>query len=127
MLLDTHVLLWALLSPERLSPRTRTLLRDLDTAVYVSPVSALEISTKHRLGKLAGAEPVIMGYAAHLVTLRARELPILSSHALTAGQFTVPHRDPFDRLLAAQAITEGLPLLTSDSLMAQFAGLVIAW
>jgi PIN domain nuclease of toxin-antitoxin system len=95
--------------------------------VYVSPISALEIATKHRLGKLAGAEPIIMGYAAHLATLGARELPVLSSHAILAGQFSVPHRDPFDRLLAAQAITEGLALLTSDAQLPQFPGLVVFW
>jgi PIN domain nuclease of toxin-antitoxin system len=127
VLLDTHVLLWAFLSPDRLSTRARTLLKDAGTTVLVSPVSALEIATKYRLGKLAGAEPVIMGYAAHLATLRARELPVLATHALTAGLFAVPHRDPFDRLLAAQAITEGLTLLSSDALMAQFPGLVIGW
>jgi PIN domain nuclease of toxin-antitoxin system len=127
VLLDTHVLLWAFLSPERLSARARTLLKDPGTTVLVSPVSALEIATKYRLGKLAGAEPVIMGYAAHLATLGARELPILSTHALAAGLFAVPHRDPFDRLLAAQAVTEGVALLTSDPMLAQFPGLVISW
>jgi PIN domain nuclease of toxin-antitoxin system len=127
VLLDTHVLLWALLSPGRLSARALALLKDPATTVLVSPVSALEIATKHRLGKLAGVEPVIMGYAAHLATLGARELPLLSSHALAAELFAVPHRDPFDRLLAAQAITEGLPLLSGDAMMAQFPGLVISW
>jgi PIN domain nuclease of toxin-antitoxin system len=127
ILLDTHALLWALLSPSKLSARAQALLKDPATIVLVSPVSALEIATKHRLGKLAGVEPVIMGYAAHLVTLGARELPLLSTHALAAGMFAVPHRDPFDRLLAAQATTEGLPLLSGDSMMAQFPGLVIFW
>ena len=127
VLLDTHALLWALLSPARLSSRARSLLVDPATNLLVSPVSALEIATKHRLGKLAGVAPVILGYASHLATLGARELPVLSSHALLAGQFTVPHRDPFDRLLAAQAIVEGVPLLTSDTQMPQFPGLVIYW
>jgi len=54
-------------------------------------------------------------------------LPILSTHALAAGLFAVPHRDPFDRLLAAQAVTEGVALLTSDPMMARFPGLVISW
>jgi PIN domain nuclease of toxin-antitoxin system len=127
VLLDTHVLLWALLSPDRLSARALALLKDPGTAVLVSPVSALEIATKHRLGKLAGGEPVITGYTAHLATLGAQELPLLSTHAMAAGLFAVPHRDPFDRLLAAQAITEGLTLLTGDAAMAQFPGLVICW
>jgi len=127
ILLDTHVLLWALLSPERLAAHDLALLKDPGVTVLVSPVSALEIAIKHRLGTLIGVEPVIMGYTAHLATLGAQELPVLSTHAMTAGLFAVPHRDPFDRLLAAQAITEGLTLLTGDAAMAQFPGLVIGW
>ncbi len=90
-------------------------------------MSAWEIATKYRLGKLPGAEKVISGYAAYLVTLRARELPILSAHALAAGSFDVVHQDPFDRMLAAQAIAEGVPLVTTDRIMAVFPGLAIRW
>ena len=95
--------------------------------MLVSVASARGIATKHLLGKLPGAEPIIAGYAAHLITLRAHELPVTSQHALAAGLFAVPHRDPFDRILAAQAIAEGLPLATSDAAMALFPGLVIRW
>jgi PIN domain nuclease of toxin-antitoxin system len=62
-----------------------------------------------------------------LTTLGARELPIASAHILAAGLFTVQHRNPFDRVLAAQAIAEGVPLLTSDRDLAVFPGLVTQW
>jgi len=127
VLLDTPVLLWAFASPDRLSPPARTLLEDPRTDALVSAASAWEIATTYRLGKLPGAERIVMGYTAHLITLRARELPIVSTHALAAGLFAVEHRDPFDRMLAAQAIAEGVPLVTADPLMALFPGLVTRW
>ncbi len=127
VLLDTHVVLWAIASPDKLSPSVHALLEDFQTDLLVSAASAWEIATKYRLGKLPGAERIVMGYAAHLITLRARELPMMSAHALAAGLFAVEHRDPFDRMLAAQAIAEGVRLVTADPMMALFPGLVTYW
>jgi len=127
VLFDTHVILWAFASPDKLSPPARALLEDPRTDVLVSAVSAWEIATKYRLGKLPGAERIVGGYAAHLITLQARELPVVSAHALTAGLFAVDHRDPFDRMLAAQAIAVGAPLVTADPIMALFPGLETIW
>jgi PIN domain nuclease of toxin-antitoxin system len=93
----------------------------------VKSASAWEIATKYRLGKLPGAERIVMSYAAHLTTLGARELPVVSAHALAAGLFAVDCRDSFDRMLAAQAIAEGVPLVTDDPMMALLPGLLTRW
>jgi PIN domain nuclease of toxin-antitoxin system len=127
LLLDTHTLLWALAEPERLSSRAEGLIREPANALLVSSASAWEIATKHRLGRLEGAEPIIAGYAAHLQTLRADELPIRTEHALKAGGFAVEHRDPFDRMLAAQALIEGVPLVTADPAFRLFPDLETIW
>ncbi len=125
ILLDTHVLLWALLGPERLSDRVRDLVRDRRTTVLVSAASAWEIATKHRLGKLPDAGDVVGGYGDHLRRLGVDELPVTSAHALTAGSFAIAHRDPFDRVLAAQALHEGVSLATSDPAFAVFPCTVV--
>ena len=125
VLLDTHVLLWALLAPERLSERVRDLVRDRRTTVLVSAASAWEIATKHRLGKLPDAGDVVGGYGDHLRRLGVDELPVTSAHALTAGSFAIAHRDPFDRVLAAQALHEGVSLATSDPAFAVFPCTVV--
>jgi PIN domain nuclease of toxin-antitoxin system len=127
ILLDTHTLLWALAEPQRLSARAASLARSPDTELLVSAASAWEIATKQRLGKLPSAGPIVGAYAAHLATLRAEELPVTSIHALRAGRFAVSHRDPFDRMLAAQALIEGLVLLSDDPVFAAFSGLETIW
>ena len=127
VLLDAHVFLWSLASPERLSTHAREVLEDKQTTVLVSSVSAWEIATKYRLGRLPNAKPIIDGYMEHVAGLGAKELPMTSRHALAAGLFSVDHRDPFDRMLAAQSIAEGVAVLTADSSLGCFPGLVIRW
>lgn len=121
LLLDTHTFLWAVLEPQKLSRKVRTRLEDTATVIVVSSASAWEIATKYRLGKLPGAAALVGQYPQALVGLQAQELNISASHALRAGLWAVNHRDPFDRLLAAQADLEALPLVTRDPAMAQFA------
>jgi PIN domain nuclease of toxin-antitoxin system len=120
VLLDTHVVLWALMEPARLSTPVRTVLSDRTTNVLVSAASAWEIATKHRLGKLPEADEVVGGFADHLRTFGADELAITSSHALAAERFDIAHRDPFDRMLAAQSMITGVALVTSDPAFGQF-------
>ena len=124
LLLDTHVLLWALLEPQKLSVELRNTLEDSDNTLLVSAASAWEIATKWRLGKLQHARSVVENYAMALHRLAAVDLPISTAVARRAGLWDVPHRDPFDRLLAAQAIADELVLASTDPAFSQFAGLV---
>ena len=120
VLLDTHVLLWSIFEPEKLSVRARSVVEDINNVRLVSAASAWEIATKLRLGKLEMARVLVESYSDHLATLQATELAITSRHSLVAGQFQQDHRDPFDRILAAQALLEGVPLITADPAFAQF-------
>ncbi|EAQ68306.1 hypothetical protein SynRS9909_02457 [Synechococcus sp. RS9909] len=124
LLLDTHVLLWALLEPQKLSLTLRNALEESDNTLVVSAASAWEIATKWRLGKLHHARSVVENYAMALHRLAAVDLPISTAVARQAGLWDVPHRDPFDRLLAAQAIANELVLASSDQAFALFEGLV---
>ena len=120
ILLDTHAFLWALIEPDKLSPRARRLLEDDTTDVMVSAASAWEIATKYRLGKLAGAKRVVANYEEALHGLQVTQLAMTSDHALKAGSWKVEHRDPFDRMLAAQSKLEKLALISCDLAMQQF-------
>jgi PIN domain nuclease of toxin-antitoxin system len=111
-LLDSHAFVW-LTDPRVTVPRRITAaLRLTSTTVHVSAVSAFELATKARLGKFSS--PALERWAHHVRDLHAAELGITSEHALLAGRLDWAHRDPFDRLLAAQAIVEGLTLVTAD-------------
>lgn len=125
LLLDTHVLLWALLEPEKLSPELRNALEITDNTLIVSAATAWEIATKWRLGKLRHAQAVVEHYAMALHRLAAVELPISGAVARQAGLWEVPHRDPFDRLLAAQAKADHLVLASTDPAFAQFERVVV--
>lgn len=127
VLLDTHALLWALTDPGRLGDEARSLIADRSTAIVVSAASAWEIATKQRLGKLPQADALVGGYARHLDRLGVSRLPITEEHALLAGRLEWPHRDPFDRMLAAQAMIESMTLVTGDAAFAGMPGLATAW
>lgn len=114
LLLDTHALLWWLVDDGRLTPVARQATASLDSRVFVSGASGWEIATKHRLGKLALADKLLPDFGGILRRARFDVLPIALHHALRAGQFDTSHRDPFDRMLAAQSLSENLPLVSAD-------------
>ena len=114
VLLDTHVWLWMWGEPERLRNEARTILEDPSTELHVSAASAWEISLKEAAGRLtlsATAEDWLSD-PRHLEDVR--ELPISFAHAVRAGSLPRHHRDPFDRMLVAQAQVEGLVLVSAD-------------
>lgn len=126
LLLDTHVFLWAAMQPRKLSSKVRTLLEEPSTEVIVSAASAWEIATKFRLGKLPSAQAVVTDFDDVVRQLDAHTLAVNHRHALMAGGFEQPHRDPFDRILAAQARLEEMPLVSKDPALPQF-GAEIVW
>jgi PIN domain nuclease of toxin-antitoxin system len=125
LLLDTHTLLWWLLGDSRLSVRARDILSQSSNSITVSSVSGWEIATKFRLGKLAVPRPL----AEQLETIASKNgwtvLPVTMRHAQLAGLLQGGHKDPFDRILAAQSLTEDMPLVTDDPAFALFG--IQAW
>ena len=126
-LLDTHTFLWAVFESSKLSAIAKETLTDNGSNCFVSAVSAYEIMNKHRLGKLPDYAYIAQNYLNILRQFGARELPIKTSHAYYAGMLDWEHRDPFDRLLAAQAFVENLTLITDDSIFRTLPELVIMW
>lgn len=120
VLLDTHALLWAVLSPRSLSRRAGAVIADQANEILVSAASAWEIATKVRLGKLAGAEGLEQDFIGVMEKAGYRLLSIDTAAALRAGRLLSEHRDPFDRVLAAQALAEDIPIVSSDSLLDTF-------
>lgn len=126
-LLDTHALLWALTNPAHLGHASREVIEDRSCQLFVSTVSAWELSTKHRLGKLPQADVLLGAYSKHLDRLGATRLPVAEDHALLAGRLEWDQRDPFDRMLAAQAMIESLVIVTGDTAFATCRGVRTLW
>ena len=121
LLLDTHLLLWAASEPKRLPASARKLIVDTGNELLFSAASLWEISIKNGLGR--------EDFTVDARVLRRSlfdngygELPILGAHTVAVTDLPPIHRDPFDRLLVAQAMVEGIVLLTSDALVAQYPG-----
>ncbi|MFZ2492288.1 MAG: type II toxin-antitoxin system VapC family toxin [Thermoanaerobaculia bacterium] len=121
LLLDTQLLLWAAGQPERLSARARRLLSDRENELLFSAASIWEITIKTSLGRADfRVEPRVLRRA--LLDNGYVELPITSEHAVSVDTLAPLHKDPFDRLLLAQALVEGITLLTADSQLARYRG-----
>jgi PIN domain nuclease of toxin-antitoxin system len=119
LLLDTHVFSWWLGDSPSLSAAQRRSIENPKNEVLVSSVTAFEITTKFRLGKLPSAALLAQDVPGFIERAGFVELDVDSRHAAHAGLMPHPHRDPFDRLLAAQALLEGLPLASADAVFDQ--------
>ncbi|MEU8180526.1 type II toxin-antitoxin system VapC family toxin [Micromonospora sp. NPDC049044] len=115
LLLDTHVALWAITGDATLGTEFLNQLRH-EPDIFLSPVSLWEITIKQSAGKLAGPPDL----AERVRDMGFRELPVTHAHAIAAGRLPPHHRDPFDRMLVAQAITESLTLATRDASIALY-------
>jgi PIN domain nuclease of toxin-antitoxin system len=115
LLLDTHIALWAITGDATLGDDVLDRLRH-DPDIFLSPVSLWEITIKQAIGKLAGPADL----AVRVRDMGFRELPLTHAHAIAAGCLPPHHRDPFDRVLVAQAVTEGLTLVSRDESIALY-------
>lgn len=120
LLLDTHALLWWFTDDARLSTAARQAILDPSNEILVSAASAWEIATKQRLGKLDGVPSAARQYGELVAADGFVHLPITAAHALQAGGYPNAHRDPFDRMLAAQSELESLVLVTCDAAFDSF-------
>lgn len=114
LLLDTHALAWFAMDRHSLSTRAKTALEDAAAVLFVSAVSALEMATKHRLGKWPEVAALVADFEASTVGVGLHQLPLSDRHAIVAGSFRQGRGDPFDRLLAAQALVEAMPIVSID-------------
>lgn len=120
LLLDTHALIWALDDPAKLSAQAQAALEDGGNEVLVSAASAWEVATKYRRGKLPNAAALAHDFDRVVLGAAFTPLPISTRHGQLAGALVGEHRDPFDRILAAQAISEPAWLVSLDPAMDEF-------
>lgn len=114
LLLDTHVLIWVLGTPERIRPSVLDMITDTANSVHVSVVSPWEIAIKSAAGRLQTEEYDLDGIATDLATSGFALLPVVLEHALKVRHLPLHHADPFDRMLIGQALHEGMALVTAD-------------
>jgi len=114
LLLDTHALLWWMTDDSRLSRLARDLMVKRENELMVSAVSAWEIATKVRLGRLPMAADLMKNFALDIAARKLVMLPVTLDHGIKAGLLPGPHQDPFDRMLIAQALAEEVPVISND-------------
>jgi PIN domain nuclease of toxin-antitoxin system len=121
LLLDTHLLLWAMILPKRLSAEVAALVEDSANEVLFSVASIWEAAIKYSRGR-ADFQFEPDRFRRQLFDSDFRELPVLGEHAIAVARIPHLHKDPFDRILIAQAMVEGITLLTSDTVVARYPG-----
>ena len=125
LLLDTHAFFWSALYPDRLSAAARSAIEHDD--LFVSAVTGYELAQKFRLGRMPDALPLVDSFSDAVRGLLATHLPVTDHHAVRAGLLDWSHRDPFDRILAAQALAEDLVLASRDRAMTTAPGVTVLW
>jgi len=120
LLLDTHTLLWAMLGDAKLSPTAKTAIEDGANEVFVSVVCIWEIATKVRIGKLEEPGDLLKNPRLSLQRQGFRDLPLTLGHARLGGLLPSEHKDPFDRMISAQALLENLTLVSTDTALDDF-------
>ena len=125
LLLDTHVVVWLVTNPGRLRPVVLDVLADSRQVLFVSAISAYEVAQKVRLGKWPQAESLSLDWDELVASTDALSLPLESADALMAGRLSWDHRDPFDRLIAAQAMRRGYQLVSADRVFRSLDGLLL--
>jgi PIN domain nuclease of toxin-antitoxin system len=126
LLLDTHAFLWWLAGDRQLPAAARGHIAKADNLVFVSAASAWEIATKVRVGKLPSAADMAADIPGALASEGFAPLPVTVGHAQRAGSLPGPIRDPFDRMLIAQSLIEGLPLVTNEAVLEAY-GVIRIW
>jgi PIN domain nuclease of toxin-antitoxin system len=120
VLLDTHALLWWLSDDTALTRSARKTIADTKNTLIVSAASAWEIATKVRLGRLPSANDLAADFSGHLDRDGFELLAISAEHGIRAGLLPGPHKDPFDRMLIAQAQAENMPIITNESIFESY-------
>jgi PIN domain nuclease of toxin-antitoxin system len=126
LLLDTHTLLWLAHEPDELSGAVREVIANGENEIYVSAVSAMEIATKHRNRKLEYNSALATDFVRQISRQGFIQLSVSCRHSAKAGIIASPHKDPWDRILAAQALAEDLRLATVDKFFAT-VGVATFW
>lgn len=117
VLLDTHVILWWLMDDPRLGPDAHGRLQSGGSNIVASIVSLWEVSIKHRLGKLNATAALVAG---RLAELEIETIPVRLAHLTASEQLPLLHRDPFDRMLVAQSLTETMQIMSADAIIARY-------
>jgi PIN domain nuclease of toxin-antitoxin system len=125
LILDTHALVWLLLGNEKLGAAQAALVNDPGNRVFVSAVTGYEIANKFRIGKMPEAGPILSLLEKDFAAYDWHHLPVNLDHARRAGAIVAPHRDPFDRMLAAQSMVENIAVLTVDPAIAGLGAKVV--
>ena len=124
LLLDTVTFVWSIGSPDRISAKAMRLLRDREIKLELSAISLAEIAIKHKLGKLTySTEDVLIG----LADLEISVLPYTADHGFQLFRMPVHHNDPFDRQIIAQAVSEDIPVVTSDAKFKLYKEVQVIW